>query len=46
MVKIFMYSFLVLFLFGCGSKVIMTKEPSSISNIQIEPTEDCDIERK
>jgi len=46
MVKFLTYSLLTLILLGCGPKVLITEEPSSISNIQIEATENCDIERE
>jgi len=46
MIKFFMYSLLTLILLGCGPKIVTIEEPTSISNTQIEATENCDIERE
>lgn len=44
--KILLSSLLTLILLGCGPKISITEKPSSISNIQIEADENCDIERE
>ena len=44
--KHYVFAISVMLLIGCGPKIVITEEPTIISNIQIEAEENCDIGRR
>ena len=46
MSKKIIYALLTLSFIGCGPKIVITEEPSAISNIKIKASQNCDIEKE